>query len=201
MDRKSKKSSKKTVTCSACSTSYESSGHSAFCPSCRPAHESHVCEIITSDSVLTFTNPADVEKALHDMNFRSDVPIRLDLHDVLDTTEPNEKLSKHRICGLSYVGNITKTRISARLDMQERIASGQILYGVLVFKRGKDKHNPYIEIGSKAWFNTLLDNSCDPLFIDDSIDHVISVQSVGVKSVQKFDHTSLPDLLVKHGKF
>lgn len=160
--------------------------------------ENVICEIVTSDGVLVFDNVDALKKTLKKLDFVKNVPLRLDLHDVLDTTEPDEMLSKSRICGISYVGRRSKLRIDAQNEFKDRISKNQILFGVLVFKRGKDKHTPFMDVGSKAWFNILLDNSCDPLFIDDSLDHVVSVNSVGVHSIQMFQQDILQDLIQKY---
>lgn len=186
------------ATCLDCEKVYLSSGSSTFCETCRKIRDKDLCEIITSSSIDIFQKEEDVIKALEFGDLKRDICLRLDLHDVLDTTDPLDKLSDQRICGLSYVGKTTKTRKDAREDLQSRIKSRQIVYGVLVFKRGKDKHAPFTDVGGKAWFNTLLENTCNPLFIDDSLDHVISVQSVGVKSVQMFQQDMLKDLIDKN---
>lgn len=183
--------------CGNCDQVYKSSGTSGFCEKCRKIRELDICEIITSTSIYFFDNLDNLTKTMKDLDLQNNIRLRLDLHDVLDTTEPEELLGD-RICCLSYVGKITKTRVEARKEIQERIKTGQIYYGVLVFKRGKDKNSAFTDIGSKAWFNSLLDNSCNPLFVDDSMDHVISVESVGVKSVQKIEHDNLSELIKKH---
>ena len=78
--------------------------------------------------------------------------LRLDLHNTLDTVDPDVNIFADSCC-ISYVGKVTDTRIFARLDIQDRIKSGQIKYGILIFKRGNVKSNNYckfIEDGSKA---------------------------------------------------
>lgn len=67
---------------------------------------------------------------------------------------------------------------AAKREIQARIGTGQILFGILVFKRGVGKHRfSFEEPGSKAWVNRCLPTSspsCLPLFVDDSTDHLRS---------------------------
>lgn len=110
----------------------------------------------------------------------------LDLHNVLDTIGKNESLPTKNACSCSFVGKFSKTRDDAREEMIDRIHTGQIRFGTLIFKRGdrrskKNNPNEFHDVGSKAWVCKTLDAA---LFVDDSFDHVLSVESAGIESVQ-----------------
>jgi hypothetical protein len=143
-------------------------------------------EIIFSDKIILFIEN-DIDKAEKFLNnLRMD--IRLDLHGVLDLLENNKKIiniendRKNYIIGaISYVGRLSNTRNKARQDIQNRIISGQINYGILIFKRGKRKKNKkiyFIDSGSKAWVNKnlLYFPNIITLYIDDGIDHIESTK-------------------------
>ena len=107
------------------------------------------------------------------------VDIVLDLHGVLDTVTQNKMISyDSSIVCCSFVGKHSKNRISARKEISERILSGQILWGVLIFQRKRNRKNIYKichKDGSKAWFCKLVKAK---YFLDDSIDHVESVETI-----------------------
>lgn len=98
----------------------------------------------------------------------------LDYHGVLDTINPEKQLLLPTIC-ISYIGSRrSRYYTSAISDIINRIKSGQILFGLIVFtKQG---------IGSKGWiineiltkFNTIKSSS---IFIDDCIINYNSVKS------------------------
>ena len=103
--------------------------------------------------------------------------IRLDLHGVLDILPKEMPLCKnrtnHTIVCISYVGE--NTQECAKKEIQARIESGQIDFGILVFQRGYGKEkNTFIDVGSKAWVNKQLACSDRCIFIDDSTDHLRS---------------------------
>lgn len=129
--------------------------------------------------------------------FLSTMPavLRLDLHNTLDTVDPDVNIFPSSCC-ISFVGRLSQRRLQARLDIQERIDTGQIKYGVLVFMRGK-RDQVFLEDGSKAWFNRVVptEEGLAPLFIDDSLDHIMSVQHVGVRSVRILPTDALVDLI------
>jgi hypothetical protein len=124
--------------------------------------------------------------------------VRLDLHKTLDTVSPETTLyttvAPKSTCCLSYVGQCTSTRVNARMDIINRINTGQLLFGALVFKRGRD-NTPFVDVGGKAWFNSVLPSTNSPLFVDDSIDHVLSVKYVNITSIQKTPQKSLLKLI------
>jgi hypothetical protein len=143
-------------------------------------------EIIFSDKIILFIEN-DIDKAEKFLNnLRMD--IRLDLHGVLDLLENNKNIiniendRKNYIIGaISYVGRLSNTRNKARQDIQNRIISGQINYGILIFKRGKrkkNKKNYFINPGSKAWVNKnlLYFPNIITLYIDDGTDHIESTK-------------------------
>lgn len=189
-----------TKKCGGCYEEFESSNSShlvAFCPKCRKLRNTDVCEIITPEGVvICFQDISLAETMLKSMP----ATLRLDLHNTLDTLDPDVNVFADSCC-ISYVGRLTETRLMARADIQDRIKSGQIKYGALVFKRGNAKAEDggckFTEPGSKAWFNTVVpvDGDLKPLFIDDSEDHVKSVEFAGTRSIQINPGDSLIDLI------
>jgi len=176
-----------------------------FCCPCRKIRGKDIMEIILvnqdgTESITYCHNEDHAQQLL--MNMKSD--IRLDLHKTLDTLAINTKLPHTSVCCLSFVGNFTQTRIGARENIIERIKSNQIRFGILVFKRGPKKDpelcNRFHEIGSKAWVNKYLGkDSNNVVFIDDSDDHVYSVQSIdsNIKSIKLCPRSSLLNVLEK----
>ncbi len=178
--------------CARCNKPYEVSNKNrsapiAFCRPCRKIHSKDIIEIITSKLVIySEKDLLQAEQALLDL---PGTDIRLDYHGVLDTISEDIKLGdgSNNICCISYVGQLTTTRINAREDMMNRMKSNQISYGILVFKRGSRRFpeagDKFVDPGSKAWANKLISsNSANPIFIDDSTDHVRSVQFAGIDS-------------------
>lgn len=152
-----------------------------------------ICEIITRDEIVVCQTAKEAESILSTMP----ACLRLDLHKTLDTLDPNVHIFEtSQVCCISYVGRLSDIRNHAREDILDRIKYEQIEYGVLVFKRGKNVDELFIEEGSKAWVNKCIPwKEYIPLFIDDSEDHVLSVNSIGIKSVQICPDDSLFDLL------
>lgn len=118
--------------------------------------------------------------------------IRLDYHNVLDLTGPyqplmsNQDRGKHIICVISYVGKNSDRRIEARKDIMRRIETGQIDFGILIFKRCLEPIlcNKFHDVGSKAWVNFLLGTRGNAVFIDDSDDHYNSVRSMNIPNLK-----------------
>ena len=152
-----------------------------------------ICEIITRDGIVVCQTAKQAESILSKMP----ACLRLDLHKTLDTLDPNISIFEtSQVCCISYVGRSSDIRNHAREDILDRIKYEQIEYGVLVFKRGKNINEPFTEDGSKAWANKYIPfKDFKPLFIDDSADHVLSVNSIGILSVQIQSNDSLFDLL------
>jgi hypothetical protein len=166
-----------------------------YCKECRKIRGTDLIEIILPNQPSVIYQQHEVENA-ETMLKSLNADIRLDLHKTLDTVSAETKLfttetqkaqkAQKTCCCVSYVGMFTSTRLNARDDITNRIRCGQISFGVLVFKRGRDDNTPFVDIGSKAWFNkqlpctTIQENA---LFIDDSMDHVISVKAIGIKSI------------------
>jgi hypothetical protein len=155
-----------------------------YCKGCRSIRLKDILEMIIPDGngecvSMYFYN----EQSAVDELQKWEANIRLDLHNTLDTVDPREILPTNsvNICCISYVGNITQTRTQARLDIINRIKSGQIKFGALVFKRGPHKDPQKV------------------LFVDDSKDHVDSVCLLGhVKSILLQQHHNLRDILKGH---
>lgn len=152
----------------------------AYCSKCRSIRNKDLLELIYPNTdIKIFSKAEEAEAAL--LGLSSDV--RLDLHKTLDTIPSTVKLpfDAAKCCCISFVGQLTDTRISARNDIIQRIKDGQIGFGALVFKRGSRKKPEeavrFVEPGSKAWFNANLPFSAQQLiFVDDSDDHVESVK-------------------------
>ena len=167
-----------------------------FCRDCRKIRTKDILELISKDDFEIFQE-AGVEDAENKLKeFTSN--IRLDLHKTLSTIDKSVKLPQGTCC-VSYVGQVTSTRVLARLDIQDRIKSGQLAFGGLVFKRASHKdpdRNHFQKTGSKAWFNQLVkykSKSC--IFVDDSEDHVLSVQSTGLPGLKSIQIKPYDDLL------
>jgi hypothetical protein len=133
--------------------------------------------------------------------------LRLDLHGVLDCLLPTIPIANIPIVCISFVG--PNTHIVAKEDIQRRIQTGQITYGVLVFKRGRGKDaKQFVEAGGKAWVNRHIPPMEPTLFVDDSKDHIRSTQFVVpsvmcmlftskdptslMKFLQNWVHTNIP---------
>lgn len=191
-----------TKVCANCNGNYETSGKTripiVYCRECRVIRGKDILEWVTADSFECYQQHQQAE-AETKMS-QNPAQFRLDLHKTLDTCAPETVLPDHTCC-ISYVGSLTQTRINARTDIQDRVRSGQLKYGVLVFKRGSDSDpvaaNRYQEVGSKAWFNkhTPGIEGKSSVFVDDSMDHILSVRSVGIQSVHKIDRKGLIGLI------
>ncbi len=135
--------------------------------------------------------------------------IRLDYHGVVDILNIDEKLipddmrNKFNICVISYVGKYSENRSSAHIDIINRIKTGQIDFGLLIFKRCRDKIlcDKFHDVGSKAWANNLIQTDGKSIFIDDSEDHYKSVQSMNIPNLKsilfKGNKNNLIDLIKK----
>ena len=178
-----------------------------FCGPCRKIRGKDILELIEvkNGNVITHifqdNQINDAEIMLENMT----ADIRLDLHKTLDTISTNTQFSLKKetsFCCVSYVGQLTTTRISAKDDIIQRIKTGQLSFGALVFKRGPHKDpimaNNFTVPGSKAWFNLHLKYTNCPLFVDDSEDHVLSVSSIGVKSIQLNSTETLINVVKEH---
>jgi hypothetical protein len=154
-------------------------------------------EYIQKD-IQSFTNAVEAKRQLS----LTPADIRLDLHGVLDILPTNVPLVKnrndHKIACISFVG--PNTRQKAAQEIRERIATGQIDVGVLVFNRGKGKEKcTYTEEGSKAWVNCHI--PCPPshtscIFIDDSTDHLRSTKHLNPHITCRLFNTGIPKQLL-----
>ena len=107
------------------------------------------------------------------------VAIRLDFHGVADLLPGDLHVSHQPACIISYVGSKSPYRQEVKEEIEKRMASGQIKFGVMVFVRGSGKtRNCFTNPGSKAWVNSLLQIPQDVkgIFIDDMEDHILSTQ-------------------------
>ena len=127
-----------------------------------------------------------------------------DLHNVLDLLDQKyqiKRTSDKKVICCSYVGRYSPLRNTARSEIEERIRSGQIDWGVLVFRRGKERRNEnpflYHKEGSKSWFCNLIKGD---YFFDDSKDHVESVKStpnLNIKVIQILNRKKLIEQIEK----
>lgn len=164
--------------CSDCNAPYTVTGKyiPAFCDPCQVDRKLDIVEIITIDGSKRYKDVKEAEAALSILS----CDVRLDLHNVLDLIPVETKLKYNDCCCVSFVGSTSQIRVQAAQEIKQRIQSGQIKFGALVFKRGnrrkpKEAHT-YTAVGSKAWFNKCVKSNNNPIFMDDSDDHVNSVQ-------------------------
>jgi len=128
--------------------------------------------------------------------------IRLDYHGVADLTSHTDKFTHsnhYQICVISYMGTHSENRIKTRLELIKRIEYGQINFGIINFVRCEDKKasNIFHEPGSKAWINSLIKTEDKAIFIDDSVDHYNSVNSLNIKNLQSLLFKGTKDDLFK----
>ena len=136
-----------------------------------------------------FKNQINAEKILN----KYTANIRLDLHGVTDLLNFDEQLipddlrETNKITIISYVGKYSDNRLGARKEVKERIKTGQIDFGVLVFRRGRRRdpsRNMFHESGSKAWANQFINTNGPAVFIDDGEDHYESVKSMNIDNLK-----------------
>jgi hypothetical protein len=126
-------------------------------------------------------------------NDKADLILALDFHGVTDlVADVSEEISpqhKYPICVVSYVGPFGEIRDKTRENLKQRVASGQIKMGIMVFKKLRDPNErdiPPIEfVASKRHavelllkYNAGLTTSGRILFVDDSKDNVATVDSL-----------------------
>jgi len=132
-----------------------------------------------------YTNIEDAENCLKGLR----AELRLDYHNVIHLIDhktvifPEE--NEFNICVISYVRKFSKFRQNNRKDIKRRIESGQIDFGILVFRRDYNKNSNFTfhVPGSKAWTNKLLQNNGNIVFIDDGLDHIESVKSLNINNL------------------
>ncbi len=152
-------------------------------------------DIIHTSTQCTYMNPVEAER--HLSNYPAN--IRMDLHGVLDILPKDAALLKNReantIVCISFVGE--NTCDEAAKDIHDRIQTGQIDYGVLVFKRGKGKDRfTYTEEGGKACVNQHIPSNGPAIFIDDSTDHLRSTKHLLPNMTCTLFNTGIPTQLL-----
>lgn len=188
-------------TCIFCQESYEpNNDRDKSCDSCYKNHKYDFIEILHYEDGELQSNTYkhfqknDAEKFLLELS-KGLVDVVLDFHGVLDTVEKNVKFTKSTVV-CSFVGKLSKNRIQEREEIWDRIESGQIKWGCLIFKRGpfndKNFSNNFTVDGSKAWFCSFVKPK---LFIDDSWDHINSVNKVNVKTYKFGKNDDLSKIL------
>lgn len=142
-------------------------------------------EIVDSCGIHLYTDPALAVRYFQ----QTPIDLRLDLHGVLDVLACDTPIPCFsKVVCISYIGSReSPVYAEAVSEIQQRIKTGQIEYGVLVFSRGRgsEKHK-YCEEGSKAWVNQQIPGHSGCVFIDDSMDHLRSTHllSSDIKCVQ-----------------
>ena len=133
-------------------------------------------EVIDLTSVSIFNDETDARLCLN----QRIASVRLDYHGVLDLVPPDSVLPTDcSVCVISYVGLRSPLRAAVREDIQRRIRLGQIIFGVLVFQKGRrQSKNTYWAPGSKAWVNQHLGKLGPCLFLDDNNEHIRSTQEM-----------------------
>lgn len=106
------------------------------------------------------------------------IPIRLDLHGVLDTIDSETDLGNYQnICCISYVGINSNLVPHVKNEMYTRIENKQIYCGFIVYSKGRNELKyKFTMKGSKADLNRLISHNGIALFIDDSEDHIESTK-------------------------
>jgi hypothetical protein len=135
-------------------------------------------EVVTREGVISSDRSDDAIAILKTLPPTS---VRLDYHGVLDTIPSSEPLPEgHTYCVVSYVGFNGEKHMQTRNELQQRIQKGQILFGVLVFKKGykRQEKRTFTQPGSKAWVNANLSEEVGKptYFIDDHKEHLLSTQ-------------------------
>jgi hypothetical protein len=133
-------------------------------------------EVVTREGVISSDRSDDATTILKTLPPTS---VRLDYHGVLDTLSPNKQLPEgHTYCVVSYVGFNGEKHMQTRYELQQRIQNGQILFGVLVFKKGykRQEKRTFTQPGSKAWVNANLPEEKPTYFMDDHKEHLLSTQ-------------------------
>ncbi len=135
-------------------------------------------EVVTREGIL-FSD--QIEESVAILKTLPPTSVRLDYHGVLDTLSPNKQLPEgYTYCVISYVGFNGEKHMQTRNELQQRIQNGQILFGVLVFKKGykRKEKRAFTQPGSKAWVNANLSEEVGKptYFIDDHKEHLLSTQ-------------------------
>jgi len=134
--------------------------------------------IYVKDGTVCFEVFSDKKKAEMKLSSMPSSAIRIDLHGVLDTLDVSVKIPNAVV--ISYVGD--QMRQHARAEIRSRVEAEQVAWGVLVFKRGKGPNaNKFIAAGSKAWVCWCVPYDKKAIFLDDSEDHVKSVNFLNLK--------------------
>jgi len=98
--------------------------------------------------------------------------VYFDFHGVSDLFAESEKLTSSKCVIISFVGKKGARREQVRKSLLDRIRSGQIFAGVLVFTRLKGEMISRC-VGTKAWVISVLSKKVDKaIFLDDSSDHI-----------------------------
>ena len=130
--------------------------------------------LVTSKGAKTFTT-LQIHDFLKEVAEYPTRPTIVDYHHVLDTVSTTTILHSNMVC-LSFVKRTSHyMRQKTSREIQARISTKQLQYGVIVFERGKKEEEKYnfTMCGSKAWFCKLVKAKT---FVDDSLDHLASVR-------------------------
>jgi len=188
--------------CDNCNTKFFSTNKKvAYCKSCYKERSADICELVGIGNAISSNNnsnetndPSQISLIITKNNVgqldnligSKEILIRLDLHGVLDTLSRDVEFPcPEKICCISFVGSTTETRIQARQEIIKRLGK-QILYGVLVFARGRSKNkNNFYDIGGKAWINSIIptNKKFKSVFVDDSDDHYLSTKNKHINNL------------------
>lgn len=119
--------------------------------------------------------------------------LHLDLHGVADLFDVKEELSKLPVSIVSFVGAKGETRVKARDDIVKRIENKYAVFGCLVFNRTTKPD----QVGTKAWVLKNLVNPVNRYFLDDSSDHVLSVNNSKINKMTVYEIKKADDNVQK----
>jgi len=135
-------------------------------------------DVMTGDGKLVSCTKED-EAQLLLRSFKSNC--RLDLHGVLDKISESASLPPGT-CVITFMGKNRAIHDEVSSFLSPRLLSKQIDFAVFVFdKQSGKKGMKFTKPGSKAWVNAQippLDDAKPRVFIDDSIEHIASTNSL-----------------------
>jgi len=147
--------------------------------------EKALLEIIgTSGPDIYSRSPKNLESRVQKL-IQTNTPhlLCLDMHGVADLFQANETFShvpETEIWIISFIGPNSIRLPELRTELLNRIKQKQIHGAILVFQRGK-----MATVGTKAWVIQCLNSPTTKsiIFLDDGVDHIAAVQSLGLKTL------------------
>lgn len=145
---------------------------------------SKIVTIITPGVTSTFHDVYSAEYLLETLD---SIDVILDFHGVVDllpnTYNFKNCMDNKNIAILSFVGRKTSMYEKTCNTITSYVNNNQVDMGILVFNRGK-KGEICTEPGSKAWVISKINQGQEIRFIDDSIDHIESIQSLNLPNLE-----------------